>query len=47
MKNNNFFEELKTYFENTPKEEILKEWEKTKEFDNVVPTVDVFFLSID
>ena len=33
MKSN--FDLLKEYFDNTPKEIILKEWEATKEFDKV------------
>lgn len=39
----NFYEELKKYFENTPKEKILADWEKTKHLDNVGPTVDEYF----
>lgn len=31
----NFFEELKKYFESTPKDKILSDWEKTKDFDNI------------
>ena len=31
---NNFVEELKEYFDKTPKEQVLKDWEATKEFDN-------------
>jgi len=33
-------EDLKHYFANTPKEQILEDWEKTKEWDNVRPTVE-------
>jgi hypothetical protein len=33
-------EELKAYFENTPREQIIADWEETKEFDNVGITVE-------
>jgi hypothetical protein len=36
----NFLEELKEYFENTPKEEILKAWAETAEFEGVGITVE-------
>ncbi|MDO6738613.1 hypothetical protein [Wenyingzhuangia sp. 2_MG-2023] len=36
----NFFEELKQYFEKTPREEILDVWSKSEECDQVGPTVD-------
>jgi hypothetical protein len=39
---NNFFEELKKYFENTSQEKILEDWSKTSDFDKVGPTVDEF-----
>lgn len=39
----NFYEELKKYFENTAKEKILSDWEKTKHLDDVGPTVDEYF----
>jgi hypothetical protein len=38
----NFFEELKKYFEITPQSKILKDWEKSAEFDSVGPTVEEF-----
>lgn len=38
----NFLEELKKYFESTPKDKILSDWEKTKDFDNIGLTVDEF-----
>lgn len=38
----NFFEELKKYFESTPKDKILSDWEKTKDFDNIGPRIDEF-----
>lgn len=40
MKTN--FDLLKEYFNNTPKEIILKEWEATKEFDKVGPSAKKF-----
>lgn len=38
----NFNEELKTYFEVTPRKIILEQWEKTRDFDNVGPTMVEF-----
>jgi hypothetical protein len=38
----NFYEKLKQYFEETPREKILEDWAKSAEFDNVGPTVDDF-----
>jgi hypothetical protein len=40
---NNFIEDLKKYFEATPREKVLADWAETAEFDNVGPTVDEFF----
>lgn len=42
MENNelNFAEKLREYFQTTPKEQILADWEKSKEWDNVGVTVD-------
>lgn len=39
---NNFFEELKKYFEVTPREKVLEDWSKSAEFDKVGPTVEEF-----
>lgn len=39
---NNFFEELKKYFEVTPREQVLEDWDKSAEFDKVGPTVEDF-----
>jgi hypothetical protein len=36
-------EELKEYFRNNTKEKILEDWEKSKKYDKVGPTVDEFF----
>lgn len=38
----NFVEKLKKYFEETPRERALEDWEKTKEWDNVGITVEEF-----
>lgn len=43
----NFTEKLKTYFEVTPRKIILEQWEKTREFDNVGPTMDEFLQHIN
>ena len=42
----NLLEELKEYFENTPREQILKDWESTKEYEGVGPTTDEFLTSV-
>jgi hypothetical protein len=39
---NNFYEELKKYFEVTPREKVLEDWAKSAEFDKVGPTVEEF-----
>lgn len=39
----NFVEELKKYFKEMPREKVLEDWEKTKEWDNVGITVEEFF----
>lgn len=39
---NNLVEELKEYFVNTPREQILKDWEKTVKYDNSDVTADKF-----
>lgn len=38
----NFVEELKKYFQETPREKVLSDWEKSKKSDEVGPTVDEF-----
>lgn len=38
----NFLEELKKYFNSTPAEKVLSEWNKSKEYDAVGPTMDEF-----
>ena len=42
---NNFYEELKKYLEETPREKILEDWAKSAESDNVGPTVAEFLAS--
>lgn len=39
---NNFFEELKKYFETTPQDKVLKDWAKSEAFDKTGPTVEEF-----
>ncbi len=41
----NFFEDLKRYFKTTPKEEILRVWEKSIQMDSVGVTVEEFLMS--
>lgn len=41
----NFFEELKKYFEVTPREKVLEDWAKSAELDKVGPTVEEFLLN--
>jgi hypothetical protein len=43
----NFFEELKKYFEVTPRDKVLEDWAKSAEFDNVGPTVEAFLHNIN
>ena len=42
----NLLEELKQYFENTPREQILEDWERTKEYEGVGLTADEFLTSV-
>ncbi len=42
MNSNNFFEELEKYFENTSKEKIDEDWQKSLEYDQVGPTMEEF-----
>lgn len=46
MKNKSIYESLKEYFENTPREKITKDWEKTKHLDNVGITVQEFMKTL-
>jgi hypothetical protein len=38
----NFFESLKHYFEVTPRDQVLADWEESAEFDKIGPTVEEF-----
>lgn len=38
----NIVEMLKMYFNTTSKENVIKDWEKTKDFDQIGPTMDEF-----
>jgi hypothetical protein len=38
----NFMNELEKYFEETPREKIFEDWEKSKEFDNIGIAADEF-----
>lgn len=42
---NNFFEDLKKYFAETPKNEILEVWAKSAEMDNIGVSVDEFLIN--
>jgi hypothetical protein len=37
-----FTKDLEKYFKETSKEQLLKDWEKSKEFDRIGPTVDEY-----
>jgi hypothetical protein len=39
---NNFYEALVEYFNTTSKTQILEDWEKSKIFDSIGPTVEEF-----
>jgi len=39
----NLLEELKAYFKNNTEEKILEDWDKSKKYDEVKPTLDDFF----
>ena len=42
-----YYEKLVQYYENTPKEEIDRQWEETKEYDAIGPTVEEFLKTLD
>jgi len=42
MKNNNFCEALKNYFDTTPREKVLEDWAKSAEHDKMGVTVEEF-----
>jgi hypothetical protein len=41
-KSETMLEQLKTYLETTPRDQILADWAKTEKYDKVGPTVDQF-----
>lgn len=44
---NNFLEDLKKYFENTPKEEVLKQWRKSAELDSIGVSMNDFLRNLN
>ena len=42
MENNNFYEALKHYFNTTPKDKVLEDWDKSAEHDKIGVTVEEF-----
>lgn len=38
----NLIKKLEQYFATTPREKVLEDWEKSKEWDEVGPTVDEY-----
>lgn len=40
--NYDFSIELQKYLDETPREKVLKDWEKSKSFDEIGPTVEEF-----
>ena len=43
---NNFYKDLKKYFDETPREKVLEDWEKSKDCDQVGPTVNEYLNKI-
>lgn len=43
----NMINELEEYFNTTPKEQIEKDWEESKEYDEIGPTIDEFLKLLD
>lgn len=37
-----FVELLKKYFDETPRDQVLKDWKETEEYDSIGPVVDEF-----
>ena len=42
----NFVKKLKNYFKNTPIKKVTEDWDKTKEFDKIEPTVKEFTITL-
>lgn len=40
-------QKLKEYFNNTPKEQLEKDWEEIKQYQNIGPTVDEYFENLE
>jgi hypothetical protein len=43
---NDFYKDLVGYFNETPKEKIMEDWNKSKEYDNIGITVDEFLSTV-
>ncbi len=43
----NFVEELKKYFKEIPRDKVLEDWNKTKKYDTVGPTIKEFLQNIN
>jgi hypothetical protein len=43
----NFLDKLKAYFDNTPREKVLEDWNKSADLDKVGPTIDEFLENIN
>lgn len=43
---NELLNQLKKHFENTPREELEKEWEELSEYNNIGPTVEEYLESV-
>ena len=41
---NNILEDLKKYFQDTPQEQIMKEWAETEKYDKVGPSIEEFLI---
>jgi hypothetical protein len=41
---NNILEDLKKYFQDTPQEQIMKEWTETEMYDKVGPSIEEFLI---
>jgi hypothetical protein len=44
---NNFYEQLVEYFKNKSEEQIQKDWDKTKEFDSIGPTINDYIKTLN
>lgn len=44
---NTILEQLKNYFNNTPRDIIEKEWNDFTQYQDVGPTIDDFIISLD